>query len=94
MIPPTGRLPVQGNCHRGDDCDLWFCGKKGEHTSYGTVPWEVGVAALNGWRRKYGSSDFERDFKSIFNRGGFGHYEMSIYTGSEDWRISFRPSVR
>lgn len=86
MSEDEKRFPIQGNCHRKGDCQLWFCGKKGIHASYGSVPWSVAIPAMQTWHKSYGNHPtLEASMKRMAERGGLDHHEMDVYTGSHDW---------
>ena len=90
------RFPVQGNCSEPCPNPRVFHKSGGIHPShetYGSVPWEIGMQAFKVWNRQYGKykegSPEDLQAKSIANRGGFGYWEMTKFTGSEDWKKYF-----
>lgn len=80
------RYPIIGNCHEPEGgCRLWFC--KTKHQSYGTVAIEFAKIAYVTYSSRYPGQSFER----LKERGGFGHWEMTEFTGSEEWKKHFIP---
>jgi len=70
------RFPIQGDYRR----EL--------NEVYGSVPWSVAQVAYDEYHRRYPGQSMER----LAERGGFGYWEMTEYTGSEDWKKSFIPN--
>ena len=82
-------FPLIGHCRRDEKCSICMASNG---YGYGRIPYEWAKKAYVGYAKKYPGSARDQSLERFGERGGFGHWEMTVFTGSEEWKQHFIPS--